>query len=305
MIPYVVLLRISSFIYPQDYSEIADYCIFLRPIYENFTPFVLAILAVFLIFFQSFLINSLVNEARLNNKNSLIAGLFYATGVCLIPSTYILHPILIANTFIILSLKNLINLYKAYKPIVHTFMSGFYIGLAILISPQYLVLILFLIQSMLQLRDVSLKEFLQGQMGILCPIFLLTTLGVYVFGADYLENLNFSLSDFNITILENPLRYINIGILTFLLLFILIQQNNIRKKRSVKTHKVLRLLYILALSTLPMLLFEQALIVPHLLLLVVPGSILFSMYIFTKKKIFAQEVIHTIIILTIVVLQFF
>lgn len=300
-IPLIVILSIKNIISHPNYTSL-DQSFFLSTIF-NANSWWPTGLGIALIYIQAILIIQLVNESRLNNKNSAIAGLFYVVGICMIPSPYMIHPILIANTFIILFFKNLIKIYKTYKPSVHIFMSGFHIGVATILMPYNVILVIFLILSLLQLREISFREVMQSIMGFLCPIFLFTLVGFYFLQTEFFDSYSLALSSFSFDEISY-FKYINLGILCFLLLFIIVSQNKIRKKRSVKSQKILRLLYLLMFFSLFMLIFNSAQDLFYLSVLIFPLSILYSMYIFTKKKILFPELILFVFLVVIIAVQF-
>ena len=304
LIPYIILLRLKSFISPPDYNEIIGLSPVLDFIYTSLHPFVLSILAVLVIFLQANLVNYLVNTNKLNSKNSLLAGMILSMGMCLLPHFLALHPIMIANTFLILMLIQLSNIYKVYKPIKSMFMAGFFCGLTFLIIPHFIILVLFIIQAVLMLRDINLKEFLQSMIGVLIPIF--------IFGAFSLDRtkegfLPFSNFNFNLPSLPSSLEmidWIGIAVLILSILFIIFNQATLRKKKSVKAHLLTSLLYFLLFYTIPMMLFESALVPQHLTTVVVPLSILFTMLLFVTKRLLLAELIHIALVIFIILFQF-
>lgn len=304
LIPYIFLLRIGSFINPPDYSEVADFHFALHSIYQHVHPLILSTVAVILIFIQANLINWTVNECRVNSKSSLVAGFFYILGVSLCEPFLALHPILIANTFLILYLRSLFRTYKSYKPIQSIFMSGFYIGLCILISPSYLLMIPFLIQGMLSMRDVSIKELLQSMGGLLAPIILLSLAGFYFYQESFMAGWSLELGRFRIKEPVSIMQMIGLGIIIFLVFYIVFYQNSIRKKRSVKSQKIMRSLYFLMVYALLMLIFYKSHTIEHVLILAIPLSILYSMYLFTKKRILVPEFMHFFLVIFAIASQF-
>ena len=304
LIPYICILRLNSFIDPPSYDSMVGVSPVLDFLYTGVSPRLISFFAVLLIFFQANLVNYFVNSNKLNTKNSLLAGMLFSAGVCLIPQFSQLHPSMIANTFILLMLIELTKIYKSYKPIRAMFMSGFYCGISFLIIPHFLILILFIIQALLILRDVNLKEFLQSIVGMITPIML-----AVVISLDKNQNGLFYFFDPDIQIpsFNNPFgmnTWVGLGALALLLIYIIFNQNNLRKKKSVKTQKIVTLLFILILYTLPMMFFTSALYAQHLTTLVIPLSILFTMLLFVTKKLLLAELLHLSLVIFIILFQF-
>ncbi len=304
LIPYICILRLNSFINPPEYDPYLGYSPILDFLYQDTSPLVLSIFAVFLIFIQANLINYFVNTNKLNSKNNILAGLFYSLGMCLLPQFLVLHPIMIANTFIILMMIQLSNIYKVYKPIKALFMAGFYCGLSYLLIPHYIILIFFIIQAILMLRDINLKEFLQGTIGVLTPIFLLITISLdrNQNGFTLLKKIQFNVPSIpkNFEVID----WVGVTVLFIVIFYLVLNQGKIRKKKSVKAQLLSSLLYILIFYSIPMMLFKTALVPQHLFILVIPISILFTMLVFATRRLVLAEVLHFITMVFIILFQF-
>jgi len=277
LIPYICILRLNSFINPPSYDSLIGLSPPVNFLYTSCSPRVLSFIAVLIIFLQANLLNYFVNSNKINTKNSLLAGMLFSAGTCLIPEFSQLHPIMIANTFILLMLIELTKVYKTYKPIKAMFMSGFYCGICFLIIPHFLILILFIIQALLILRDVNFKEFLQSIVGMLTPIILAVAISLDRTKESFIHffDPDVEFPPINTDISLNS--WLGLGALVLILIYIIFNQSNLRKKKSVKTQKIVTLLFILILYTLPMMLFTSAIYAQHLTTLVIPLAILFTM----------------------------
>lgn len=301
LIPYLVLLRIDSFLDADKYQLIEGD--FILNYFDKVPSLVLSIIAVFIILLQALVINSIVNNNKLTGNNNQLSGLLFALGSCLIPGFLSLHPILIANTFVIIAFAHICKLFKSYKPIVHTFMAGFYIGLSCIFAPHYILLGFFIIQCMVILRDISIREFLQGLSGLFCPIILL-----YAFSTIGGKPINiFNYLSIGLPNFENQLSVYTIIALVFIaiaIIWIVLNQANVRKKKSVKAQKLITLLFLILAYSVPMLIFNSAKILNHFSLLIFPMSILYSMNFFVWKRLVIAEILHILIIIGIFILQF-
>ena len=304
LIPYICILRLNSFIDPPSYDSMVGISPVLDFMYTGFSPRFLSFFAVILIFLQANLINYFVNNNKINTKNSLLAGMLFSAGTCLLPQFCQLHPSMIANTFILLMLIELTKIYKTYKPIKAMFMSGFYCGMAFLLVPHFIILVIYIIQALLILRDVNLKEFLQSVIGMITPIFLAVVIALDRSKDGFLHFLN---PDIQLPSIKTNLglnTWLGLAALALILFYIIFNQSNLRKKKSVKTQKVVTLLFILILYTLPMMLFSSALYAQHLTTLVIPLSILFTMLLFVTKKLLVAEILHLSLVIFIILFQF-
>ncbi len=303
LLPYIAILRIKSLINPPPYDDLIGVSPVLDLIYENIPPLGLSILSIFLIFIQANLINYFTNSNKLHSKNSLVAGMVYSLGMCTLPNFLTLHPIIIANTFVILMLIFLTSIYKKYKPINALFLTGFFTGVSMIITPHYFFLILFILQGLLIFRDLNPKEFLQNLIGVLIPIFLVTTY-FWINSDQFFSYLNFNFELPQINFTQTTRFWVGFLIAAFALIYIIINQNTIRKKKSAKSQRVINLLYILMLYTLPMMFFDSAIVTAHVTLLIIPLSILYSVFLFVTKRLILAELLHIAIIVFIFLLQF-
>ena len=304
LIPYIIILRLRSFTSPPSYKEIVGISPLTDFLYNNIPSWGLSILAVLLIFLQANLVNYFVNNNKLNPKNSLLAGLILSMGMCLLPHFLILHPIMIANTFLLFMLIQLSNIYKVYKPIKSMFMAGFFCGLSFLISPHFIVLVLFIIQALLMLRDVNLKEFLQSVIGVFVPLFIIGAFKLDRSTEDIFPFLNFELQMPSIPNGFDMIDWIGLGGLILVIFYIIFNQTNLRKKKSVKAQILSSLLYFLLLYSIPMMLFKTAMVPQHLTTLVVPLSILFTMLLFATKRLAIAEFVHFALVVFIILFQY-
>ncbi len=302
LIPYLVVLRISSFVNPPDYSELEGYSLLSDLLYK-LPSFALSVIAVFLIFLQANIIINFSNFNKLNSKNNQLAGLIYCLGMSMIPNFLTLHPIIIANTFILLMLAELTNIYKTYKPIKSLFMGGFYLGLAVLFCRHYIFMFLFIVQSLLILRDINFREFFQSLSGFLVPLFLYKVVTSF-FVSENFWNLNLYIKQPNTDFSFGIRQWICIGLFICSLIFILINQNNIRKKKSIKAQKIIRMLFILMLYSLPLLFFTSAQTVHHTCFLMISLSMLYAIYIAVSKKVLIAEFAHLLFVILILLMQF-
>lgn len=303
LLPYIAILRIKSLINPPSYDDVVGVSPVLNLIYEHIPPLGLSILAIFLIFIQANLINYFTNSNKLHSKNSLVAGMVYALGMCTIPSFLTLHPVMIANTFVILMLIFLTSIYKKYKPINALFLTGFFTGVSMIITPHYVFLILFILQGLLIFRDLNPKEFFQNLIGVIVPIFLITTY-YWIATEEFFTYSNFKLEFPQMNFTQTTRFWVGFLIAVMTLTYIIINQNTLRKKKSAKSQKVINLLYILMLYTIPMMLFDSAVITAHVTLLIIPLSILYSVLLFVTKRLILAELIHIALIVFIFLLQF-
>ena len=100
LLPYVIVLRIHSLIYPITYVALETDTVPTKLIFGFIeSGLTQNILATLIVYFQVLYINRLVIKHRMANQITLLPGLIYAILVSLVPEYSLLSPFLIANTF--------------------------------------------------------------------------------------------------------------------------------------------------------------------------------------------------------------
>ncbi|MGB4958535.1 MAG: hypothetical protein WBO36_03610, partial [Saprospiraceae bacterium] len=180
----------STLLQPAVFQTDANTNILQNIIYQAIPSGLLQnIVANILIFFHALMINYIFINHRMSREITLFAGVFYVLLVTINIDNSLLSNVLIANSFIILALYNLLKTYKIPHPTANIFNTGFWIGVAGLFYSPYFLFILFGLISLLVLRSFKFIEKLQYFIGCAIPYFLLFTYR-YWYGIEFIE-LNF------------------------------------------------------------------------------------------------------------------
>ncbi len=269
-------------------------------------PLIQNIIANALIFIQALLINQIFIKNRVSKEITLFAGLLYIVFVSIIFENDMLSPILIANTFIIIALGNLLKTYKLPNAIVHIFNSGFFIGVASAIYTPYFVFILFGVISLLLLRSFKLLEKLQFFIGIGLPYFLLFTYkywnDIKFADLDFIKDIFFRFPAFSSDNLV--FFYVSVGFLFSCVGFAVFNYPFFISKKSIQSHKKIDIVYWFMLFTLLGILIFKTNESTHLISLAIPLSILIGIYLSDSKRIVFNELIHIFVIALIFITQF-
>ena len=269
-------------------------------------PLIQNIIANFLIFIQALLINQIFIKNRISKEITLFAGLLYIVFISIIAENNMLSPILIANTFIIIALANLLNTYKLPNATVHIFNTGFFIGVASAIYTPYFVFILFGIIALLLLRSFKLLEKLQFFIGISLPYFFLFTYkywnDIKFADLDFVKEIFFRFPAFKGDSLV--IFYISVAFLLICVGFAIFNYPSFTSKKSIQSQKKIDIIYWFMLFTLVGFLIFKTSGSFHIIALVLPLSLLIAIYVSDSKRIIFNELVHIFIVALIFITQF-
>ncbi|MDR6563496.1 MULTISPECIES: hypothetical protein [unclassified Arcicella] len=192
------------------------------------------IVALLLTYFQAVYFNVMVNNRDLFVKRNYLPGLFYLLFMNISFDCCTLSPVLMATTFVLLSLGTLVKQMNRLQATDEVFEIGFFIGLATLFYPPAGVFILWATSSLLFFSGTTLRQHSLSIFGFLFPL-LLTALFFYLNGtydafsrnfiSSVLQLRQYDLNDFR-SLLATLLLPFTFGVLGFLRLVNAVGFNN-------------------------------------------------------------------------------
>ncbi|MEM9526676.1 MAG: hypothetical protein AAGA31_08720, partial [Bacteroidota bacterium] len=129
-------------------------------------------LPVLLIFLQGLQANTLVSRHRLSRTITQFPGLFLVIIWGIVPAFRWLHPIQVANVFLLFGLLSLGRVYKKEEPAVALFNAGAWLALASFFSPRYLLFLPAFLVTIGILRRPDIKSILRVLIGMFLLYFL-------------------------------------------------------------------------------------------------------------------------------------
>ncbi len=307
LLPYIFLVRIGALLNPIGYSPKEASNILQKLVFNTITdPLLQNIVANLLIFVHVLLINFVFIKHRLSREITLFAGLFYVLFVSIIAENTLLSNVLIANTFIILAFKNILETYKAPHATAFIFNTGFMISIASLFYSPYFAYLIFGIIALLQLRSFKVIEKLQFFIGAAIPYFLLFT---YRYWNDipfvdiyFLKDIFFRWPSIRID--DLIVFYISVLLLMIGVFVSILNYGVFTSKKTIQTQKKIDLVYWLMLFSLVSFLIFSSERSVHLLSLAFPLALLVGISVSdTKNRIF-YELLHVVILSIIFISQF-
>lgn len=179
---YVLLLNAVMFFHPESFSVVNAQAPFSALFYQitgglfGNNHYVLAIISIVLVFVQSLMINTLVNNVKLFSTGTYVPAIIYALLASLFREFLFPTPVLLATIFVILAIGKAVKLYKQHHCTGQIFDMGFLLGIASLFYMPFLLLILLLFISLLVMRSFNWREWVAGLLGFLSIYFLTATL---------------------------------------------------------------------------------------------------------------------------------
>lgn len=246
-------------------------------------------ISLVLILIQAYLVNDLVIKHKLSRALSTVPGAVFILFAAWVMTTQIYHPILIANTFFILSLNSLFKIYKKHQPIVHIFNSGLWLALAACFYTPYLLYLIVLFLGLLSLRNINIREALQMLIGLLTPLFLMGTAFFYFdmtarfspFAQNIVGVPDFSFD--NLMTLARPI------LLILLILLSIFFNSEIKKKKKFDAIKKIELAYWTFLIAIFTVFFGNPIHEMHLLMVSVPIGICYGLVLESSSNKILKE----------------
>jgi hypothetical protein len=305
LLVYLLIVRVSTFVHPLT-SVPKSQGILTQWMYMEVSPnsFVAHIMSFLLIFVQAIFINITISRFRVTGEMSLLPGLFYCLVSSFIPEFLTLSPILLANTFLIVAMFYMFDIYKNNYASSRIFDVGLWIGVASLFHFSYLVFVLWGFVGLGILRGIRPKELLMLLFGFAIPFFLFW---VFLFwndkggllGKHFTDNLGFLSFVKN----SNPTTYVKLGVMGLMITILLLASSLFFSKRTISTQKFISIVYWMLLISGFSILIQSNLELNHLLILTVPMGILLSM-LFLRIKSATAEALHLVFLAVALVLQF-
>ncbi|MCC6691451.1 MAG: hypothetical protein IT235_07955 [Bacteroidia bacterium] len=186
VIPLIAaLLWIPAFLYP-----IVPDIKYAMPLYEWVVrlllhhAWLLSVVAYVLIVIQAFLFNYITDKFELIGKSSYLPALMYVIFTSFSRDLLLLHPMLFANIFILLTLNHVLNMYRLPSAQPQSFNAGFMVAVASLFYFPAAFLLLFVFISIIILRPFFWREWVIVILGFLLPYIYINTWYFLINGFD-------------------------------------------------------------------------------------------------------------------------
>lgn len=312
-IVYLVLFRaIFFFSAPQSdfvfqHNEPLSRLLFdlLKNLPANFTILSLSLGAV-LCFIQAMLVNNIVNENKMLSKKNYVAGGVFVVFVSFFKEGLLLSPASIAITFLILCTARIFSLIKKEKSYGDIFDTGFLVAIATLFYFPCIIFIVFAYIGLATVRPFVLREWVGVLVGFITPFFLTFT---YYYWYDRTAEMFLSLANMHAESWLTGLRLIKadkilIGSMSLIAIVSLVLLPTALYSSLIQVRKFSNTLILFIFITAVASLLQQTVHLSHFVLFSLPLGIIVSMVLMQIKRNVVAEVIHLILILLVLAMQF-
>jgi len=194
--------------------------------HENNVMF--AILAFLLLYIQALLLNEIVNNQKLYPKPNHLTAMCYLLFTSLFSQWYVLSPLMITNTFLILIIARLCKLQHVHDANKTFYNIGLMLGVSMMVYFPSLIFLLLVFFALSITRAFRLPEWIITILGMLTPIYLLWSIVFLLNGDTKMLNPILGVSIPVIRLSVYQWSALSILLITVVIGFIFIQ-NNMRK----------------------------------------------------------------------------
>ncbi len=253
-----------------------------------------------LLLVQLFIILLICLRLKVSSETTLLPGLVFVLFVSLIPEVGKFHPVILANTFLLLALQQLFSISPRKSSGKQIFNVGIWIALATLFYSSYIFFLIAAVSGVNIIRSYRFNDVKVLALGYITPFFLV---GVHYFWFDRLVDYGNGIFDgLGLISFRNMDDWFHIGTAIFVLLIVMAMILNfaqvMNKKTNVKQNYFKTLYWFLA-SCFIMSLMQKEIGVEHLMVLTIPLSMILSEYLVNWKKFKSQVMVNVILAMVI------
>lgn len=302
-----VLLWIPAFIHPAPPESASTYGIAYDLLINTFniTGLASVIIAFLLLLGQAVIFNAVLVENPFFSRSVFLPALIFVILMSYHPDYLTLHPALIANYFLIFSLKNLYNTYARKEAFRESFNASFWVAVASLFYFPSIFMMILIWSAFLIFRINSWREWLISFIGSATP-YLFLIIGFYLFDglSNFSEYYPDSFSWLKVNMMLTRYDYIFWPVF-LILLFVAFSKFSIgRADKIISIRK--------GFAVVNAYLFISGLSVfisgpnPHLhaFLIFPPAAVVIAFYFIEIRKMLLAELLFAILLISIVVMKF-
>lgn len=256
------------------------------------------VLSIILIAIQAIYLNMIVNNYKLVENNTHLTSLMFVTLNSCFLVQFNLNEVLIANTFLLLGIHQLLRLYDAKGGLNLSFNAGLLISIAAVIYFPNAIFLLLLWCGIIYLITPKWRDFVVTLLGFSIPVIYILSYN-FVFGK--IETLDWSTYNVQVFSLNwDELGLANKGLVFLLIGSIILAFMKIASrlnKGALRTQKMLVLIILMALFGLGTLMLNKGDYLATFVVLTIPISIIMANFFQEFKKQWLTELLFTCLII--------
>ena len=273
-------------------------------------PFLLTLLSFILILSEAFLINYIIEKNEVIDTITYLPALAYIVLMSLQPEMFSLHPIVIANLFLLLALHMMMQTYREEAAYAEALDTGFFISLASLFYFPSIIFILIIWIGLIIIRPFVWREWVISFIGMMLPwIFLV----FYYFWNDKLDVLEYDAVYYTVIVPKKSFdalhfsqaEYFQTGILLLAAFFSFGRLMTDLSKGTVRTRNNLFLMVYFFILGFGAIFLAPSYSIAYLSFLSIPFSVFLSSFLLFAKKQWLAEILFLLLILSIFINQLF
>jgi len=257
------------------------------------------IIALSLIIIQAFYLMYINKVYNFISKRTYLTSLLFVLISSAFLNLHYLHPAIIANIFILLTIVEIFSSYKKPKIYAAGFNSGFLIAIAGLFYINANFLIIFIFISLLVLHTFNWREWFSVILGFLTPYFITFFLYYYT---DNLSDLNIiynAIIEHKSLKLHWPLSYyIFTGILTLMGVLSVVKLSTSYSNNKISTRNYFLLFVFLTLIILSIFFIIPFASIELIVIIAIPLSYLLANYYLSESNKIIKEISFFFILLS-------
>ncbi len=248
-----------------------------------------------LVVIEALFFNKILIDQKIFERPVFLPALSYALMSSLVPHHYQSY-MLIINGLLLISIRNILSVYKKNKVNNAIVVANFIIGLITCFSLSYLPLFIWIVISLLIMRPTSLREIMLAITGFFLPYYFLIS-GLFLTSNLIQTNL-MQMPDFSIVVPNlDKLAWLKVLFYAILPIVGLLGSNSTVGKMLIQGRKTYIVMFVLFLSTFLIIAVSLVNFPFTLYILIVPGAFLITPLFMSSKRTLLPNILLLVIIL--------
>lgn len=266
----------------------------------SFYPKVSIIFALILLIIQAYIIIRLNFKYMFVDSKTYLPSIFFVLFGSMFAAYQTLHPLLIANVFLLLALDKALLIEKSKNHFKRYFESGFLLGIGVLLYPNLYILIFVVWLTMFYLRTFNWREWFSSVLGLITPLLFYVTI---LFFTDTTHVLFSKVSSLfmgrAIELVLSQYSLIGIAFLLFVAVIATVSGARVVGLKKISSRKYYSLFFLMSLGIVAAVLLHPALGYELIIALAIPLSIICSVFFTDIRSKWAGEVLFTLTLVSV------